>query len=121
MANLHDISERKATEDALKAAHERFRSAFENAPIGMMMVDLEGRVIRANPALGTIVGQDPTALVGSSVLDLTHPEDHESSAAEMRQLVATGSEGYQIEKRYRHGRGPRGLGLGERLVRPGRR
>jgi PAS domain S-box-containing protein len=59
VANLHDISARKAAEDALKAAHERFRSAFENAPIGMAMVDLEGRIIRANPALGAIVGQDP--------------------------------------------------------------
>jgi diguanylate cyclase (GGDEF)-like protein/PAS domain S-box-containing protein len=102
VANLHDISERKATEDALKAAHERFRSAFENAPIGMVMVDLEGSIIRANPALGSIVGRSPAALVGTSVLDLTHLDDRESTAGELRRLIATGADGYQIEKRYIH-------------------
>ena len=50
VGNLHDITE-------LREAHERFRSAFENAPIGMAMSDLEGRIIRANPALGEIVGR----------------------------------------------------------------
>jgi diguanylate cyclase (GGDEF)-like protein/PAS domain S-box-containing protein len=105
VANLHDISARKAAENALKAAHERFRSAFENAPIGMLMVDLEGLIIRANPALGTIVGRSPTTLTGVSVLELTHPDDHESTRGELRTLVASGSEGYQIEKRYLHGDG----------------
>ena len=52
VGNLHDITE-------LREAHERFRSAFENAPIGMAMADLEGRIIRANPALGEIVGRRP--------------------------------------------------------------
>ncbi|MGH9018988.1 MAG: PAS domain S-box protein, partial [Acidimicrobiales bacterium] len=105
VANLHDISERKAAEDALRAAHERFRSAFENAPIGMAMIDLKGRIIRGNPALGTIVGRQPTELAGTSIVELTHGDDRQSSLAEIRHLIATGSEGYQIEKRYLHADG----------------
>jgi diguanylate cyclase (GGDEF)-like protein/PAS domain S-box-containing protein len=95
VANLHDMTE-------LREAHERFRSAFENAPIGMAMSDLEGRIIRANPAMGDIVGRSPGDLVGVSVHDLTHPDDRETSASEMHHLVSTGSVGYQIEKRYIH-------------------
>ncbi len=95
VGNLHDITE-------LREAHERFRSAFENAPIGMAMADLEGRIIRANPAMGDIVGRLPADLVDVSVHDLTHPDDRESSRAEMRHLVSAGSTGYQIEKRYIH-------------------
>jgi diguanylate cyclase (GGDEF)-like protein/PAS domain S-box-containing protein len=102
VANLHDISERKAAEDALKAAHERFRSAFENAPIGMAMIDLEGRIIRANPALGAIVGRPPAALAGTIAGDLTHPEDRPSGGSGMGTPVATGSDGCQIEMRYLH-------------------
>jgi diguanylate cyclase (GGDEF)-like protein/PAS domain S-box-containing protein len=102
VANLHDISERKAAEDALREAHERFRSAFENAPIGMAMIDLDGHIIRANPALGAIVGQAPTTLTGTSAHDLIHPEQRDAGAAEMRQLMDTGSEGYRIETRYLH-------------------
>ena len=60
VGNLHDITE-------LREAHERFRSAFENAPIGMAMADLEGRILRANPALGRIVGRLPAQLVGMRV------------------------------------------------------
>ena len=58
VGNLHDITERKRAEEALRDAHERFRSAFENAPIGMVMADLEGRITRANPAFGRILGRD---------------------------------------------------------------
>jgi diguanylate cyclase (GGDEF)-like protein/PAS domain S-box-containing protein len=95
VSNLHDITE-------LREAHERFRSAFVNAPIGMAMSDLEGRILRANPAMGEIVGRLPDDLVGLSVHDLTHPDDRQSSEAEMGRLVSAGSIGYQIEKRYIH-------------------
>jgi diguanylate cyclase (GGDEF)-like protein/PAS domain S-box-containing protein len=95
VSNLHDITE-------LREAHERFRSAFENAPIGMAMADLEGRVMRANPAYGEIVGWNPEDMIGVCVHDLTHPDDQESSSMEMKRLIDTGSIGYQIEKRYIH-------------------
>ncbi len=95
VGNLHDITE-------LREAHERFRSAFENAPIGMAMTDLEGHIIRANPALGDIVGRCPEELVGVGVNEFTHPDDREATSAEMRHLVSTGLPGYQLEKRYIH-------------------
>ncbi len=105
VANLHDISARKQAEEELRQAHERFRSAFENAPIGMAMTDLDGRILRANPAMGRIVGREADELSGMSVHDLTHADDREASTGEMRRLVAEGSDGYRIEKRYRHTEG----------------
>jgi len=105
VANLHDITDRKQTAEALREAHERFRSAFENAPIGMGMSDLEGRIIQTNQAYGKILGRDPAELVGVNISDLTHPDDRESSSAEMRNFVLAGSESYQIEKRYIHSDG----------------
>jgi diguanylate cyclase (GGDEF)-like protein/PAS domain S-box-containing protein len=93
VANLHDITD-------LRAANERFRSAFENAPIGMVMTDLEGLIMRANPAMGDIVGRLPEDLAGVSVHDLTHVDDRQTGSAEMQRLISTGSNGYQIEKRY---------------------
>jgi diguanylate cyclase (GGDEF)-like protein/PAS domain S-box-containing protein len=102
VANLHDISARKQAEEALRHAHERFRSAFENAPIGMAMTDLDGHIMRANPAMARIVGRSADELSGMNVHDLTHPDDRDTSSAEMRRLVAEGSDGYRIEKRYCH-------------------
>ena len=39
-----DITERRRAADALAEAEERFRGAFEEAPIGMAMIDLDGRM-----------------------------------------------------------------------------
>ena len=98
VGNLHDITE-------LREAHERFRSAFENAPIGMGMCDLEGRIIQTNAAYGTILGRRPEDLVGMTISDITHPDDREWSSAELREFVSGGAATYQTEKRYIHSDG----------------
>jgi len=98
VGNLHDITE-------LREAHERFRSAFEHAPIGMGMSDLEGRIIQTNAAYGKILGRRPEDLVGMGTGDLTHPDDREWSSTEMRDFVLGGSDTYQSEKRYIHSDG----------------
>jgi diguanylate cyclase (GGDEF)-like protein/PAS domain S-box-containing protein len=105
VGNLHDITKRKQDEQELRDAHERFRSAFENAPIGMLMADLDGCVTRANPAFGRILGQNAVDLCGKNIDDFTHVDDRELSRSEMHRLVSTGSDAYRIEKRYCHADG----------------
>lgn len=102
VGNLHDITARKQAEEALREAHERFRSAFENAPIGMAMVDLDGRILRANAAYARILGRELTEVCGMNVNELTHPDDREASSIELRRLLAGDSEAYRLEKRYMH-------------------
>ncbi len=105
VANLHDITDRKHADEALREAHERFHSAFENAPIGMMLADLDGIIIRANPALGRILGRHADDLPGQNIDSFTHPDDRELSKAEMTRLATSDSDGYRIEKRYCHADG----------------
>lgn len=73
VANLRDVTERKASEAALNEAQEAFRHAFDDAPIGIGLVDLTGRILRANRAMGVLLGRTQEELVGLDVLDLTHP------------------------------------------------
>ncbi len=42
VSNLHDITDRKASEVALRDAEERFRTSFDEAPIGMILVSRQG-------------------------------------------------------------------------------
>jgi diguanylate cyclase (GGDEF)-like protein/PAS domain S-box-containing protein len=108
VSNLHDITERKQAEEELREAHERFRSAFENAPIGIATADLKGQILRANTAYGRIVGHPAVELCGVNVHDLTHPQDRESSKVEMARFVSSissTSDTYHIEKRYLHADG----------------
>ncbi|HXW38411.1 MAG TPA: EAL domain-containing protein, partial [Acidimicrobiales bacterium] len=102
VANLHDITERKRAEDELRQAHELFRSAYDNAPIGMAITDLRGNVLSANPAYGRIVGIPCEQMSGRNVHEITHPNDRDQSLAQMRRLADGRTGQYRIEKRYVH-------------------
>lgn len=52
------------TED-FRRSELRLRTAMEHSAIGMALLDSHGRIVEANPALGTIVGRPPESLVGA--------------------------------------------------------
>ena len=105
VANLHDITDRKATESALREAEERFRTSFDEAPIGMILVSRHGRILQANRAFCEIVGRGQDDVTGSSVQELTHLDDREVSLSWTNRLLAGEVDNYQIEKRYMHADG----------------
>jgi PAS domain S-box-containing protein len=52
-ASAQDITARKRAEEMLQVAEERFRTAFECAPIGMALIGMDGRWLQANvPSAG---------------------------------------------------------------------
>ncbi len=65
-----DVSERKRTEEELRRSEERYRTLFENAPIGIFHTSPEGAFIRANPALAHMLGYDSPDELISSVNDI---------------------------------------------------
>src|SRR6476469_2049506 len=86
VANMRDITERKAQEAALNEAQEAFRHAFDDAPIGIGLVGMDGLVQRANRAMAELLGRTQEELVGIQILDLTHPDDRNDSAHRREQL-----------------------------------
>ncbi len=90
--------------ERLKASEESFRLAFENAPVGMMIVDLApatlGRFLRVNEAMCRTLGYSRRELQERSIDDITHPDHHDNDIDLLRSAVAEGANGYQIEKRY---------------------
>ncbi len=67
-----DITERKAMEEALRRAEEKYRSIFENAVEGIFQSTPDGRYLSVNPALARMYGyESPEELMGS-VTDITH-------------------------------------------------
>ena len=52
-----DVTEGRRVEDALRAAEQLFRRAFDDAPIGMALIDLEGRWLRLNRAICRMLGR----------------------------------------------------------------
>jgi diguanylate cyclase (GGDEF)-like protein/PAS domain S-box-containing protein len=95
-------SARQATERGVHELHARFESAFANAPIGMALVDVEGRCLQVNDALCRITGHTRAAFKATTLQALTHPEDVDVDADSLRELLGGRIPSYQIEKRYRH-------------------
>jgi diguanylate cyclase (GGDEF)-like protein/PAS domain S-box-containing protein len=114
-------SARRAAERGLDELHARFESAFANAPIGMALVDVEGRCLQVNDALCRITGHTRGAFKATTLRALTHPEDVDVDADPLRELLAGRIPSYQVEKRYRHAWGHYFWGLlTVSLVRDGR-
>jgi PAS domain S-box-containing protein len=97
-----DVTEEKQRDGALALSEERFRNAFENAPIGMALVSSEGHWLRVNGALCEIVGYSEEELLGRTFHDITHPDDLETDVAHMSRLLAGEARWYELEKRYIH-------------------
>ncbi len=102
---LRDITARKRAEEALRQSEERFRTAYENAPIGMALVGLDGRFLNVNRSLCEIVGYSERELRTKTFQDITYPADLEGDLANARQLLQGEINSYQFEKRYIHKEG----------------
>jgi PAS domain S-box-containing protein len=97
---LRDISQRKASEGALKESEARLSATYNHALVGIAEIDRDGRVLRANEQFSVMTGYSLAELHGKTVFEITHSADVDGD----RQLAAkqwSGErESYTIEKRY---------------------
>ncbi len=95
-----DITDRKKIEQALRASEKSFREVIEYAPIGIAIVSLEGRFVRVNQALCTIVDYDSDELIKLTFQEITHPDDLSADLEYVQQLLDDKIKSYRMEKRY---------------------
>ena len=55
---IRQIRKRKCLEISLRESEEKYRTIYENAPLGLFQSTIEGRFIEVNPALAEILGYD---------------------------------------------------------------
>ncbi|MDH5682504.1 MAG: response regulator, partial [Spirochaetota bacterium] len=72
---IRHIMKRKEAEEALKESEERFRSMFDQAAVGIALIDMKGKWLRVNQKLLDIVGYSFEKLNTFSFLDLTYRDD----------------------------------------------
>jgi PAS domain S-box-containing protein len=90
---LQDITERKGAEKALMESEERYRTLFENAPVGIYRTTPGGLILAANPALAKMLGYSSIQdLVGRDLnaggFEPEYPRSHFMALMEERGEVA---------------------------------
>lgn len=88
--------------DALRESEERFRSAFDYAPIGIGLVSPSGSWLKANRALSEILGYSETELLATDFQSLTLPEDLGVTLIKIHELLSGKIASCQMEQRYIH-------------------
>ena len=90
-----EITQRERTE-AL-----RWRSVFDNSPLGFVLMDTTGRVLGTNAAYQKMLGYSESEIETLSLLDITHERYREHNLALFTELLEGKRNHYQIEKQYR--------------------
>src|SRR6266550_2482931 len=80
---------------------QRWRTAFENSGIGIIMADSNGRLFAANKAYRNMLGYSESELFGLTFLDITYEEDRAFNLKLVRELLDGKRKHFQLEKRYR--------------------
>ncbi|NVO19854.1 MAG: PAS domain S-box protein [Bacteroidetes bacterium] len=99
-----DITERKQSEEALQASEQKFRSVFENSPVGKSMTNIDGS-LNVNKALCKMLGYSSQELETMKWQDITYPADIQKTQDEIDSLISGDIAETRFEKRFVHKNG----------------
>lgn len=100
---LRDITSITHAFQALQQSRARFDAVFQ-AGVGIVLVDLDGKILRTNPAWEDLIGRDDAALRGSRFSDLIVVDDRERAIELFTALVSRDNprQRYTHEARFTH-------------------
>ncbi len=97
---ISDVTKRKEMNRELRESEAKFRSIFAHAPIGVALVDIDGRPVMSNPALRDMLGYSEKELASMPFPEFTHPDDVGKDLELYRQTKEGKCDSYSMEKRY---------------------
>ena len=66
---------RRRAEEALRENERRFRSLIEHSSDIITVLDAGGKILYESPSVERLLGHQPGELIGTSLIDLVHPDD----------------------------------------------
>jgi two-component system, NtrC family, sensor kinase len=88
IGTITDITERVEARAHLQRAETLSHHTFEQAPIGIVYADRDGRVLRANQAFCNMLGFTANEIEATSIAKLTHDADIANNKTEFERLWA---------------------------------
>lgn len=100
-----DVTAVREAERRRRDADRRFRVAFDRAPIGMLLVGLNGQIQQVNPAFADMTGHQPDDADAFLPARRIHPDDRPKLDAALRRLHAPGDDDARTLVRLLHADG----------------
>jgi PAS domain S-box-containing protein len=85
-----ELAERERAVQALRTSEERFRVAFEEGPLGIVMIGPEGRLLDANRAFCQMLHYDVEELSRTTIYALSHPDEVDRMAGLLARIQSDG-------------------------------
>jgi len=82
-----NVSELRHAQEQLRSSESRFRSVFENSPIGILLLDTDGKVFQANRFAADLLDYQPEALDGACITDLVPGDDRDGLLQQIKRLI----------------------------------
>ncbi len=98
---IMDVTEYRRSEEALRESEQKFRAVFNQAPVGISLVDAKtGRFIQVNRKDCEILGRSEEELLGLDFRRITHPDDVNANIEAWKRMCAGEIDAYKAVKRY---------------------
>ncbi|MCW2246490.1 two-component system cell cycle sensor histidine kinase/response regulator CckA [Azospirillum fermentarium] len=81
---VRDLSPEREWQEALRLSEQRFQRFFEDAPIGIALMDERGILGECNEAFLTLMGSPAGMIIGRSLISLIVPADREAVTQRLR-------------------------------------
>jgi len=82
-----NVSELRQAQEQLRRSEARFRGVFENAPIGILLLDLDGRIFQANRFAEDLLDYPGDALEGRLIAELVPADDRDALLCQLDTLI----------------------------------
>ena len=95
-----EIIERKNIENSLRQSEQRFRTIFNDTPLGVARINsLSGQIYEVNPCYEKIICRTQKELQSLDWMSITHPDDLQEDLDNMALMNSGKSTGFNMEKR----------------------
>jgi diguanylate cyclase (GGDEF)-like protein/PAS domain S-box-containing protein len=98
-AALAHASEFEAKRDQVEAL-ARFEATFAGAHTGMLLMELDSRILDSNPAIQELLGRDHDELEGHRTSEFVHPDDRDEARSAYLRMMTAGETSLRMQHRF---------------------
>lgn len=97
----HLLAQREKALYSMTSSEEKFRIAFENGPTTLVLLDEEGKVLRANRAFFNFTAFEESEIIGSALSYIIHPDERAIFDVNLATILSQlSSESINVECRF---------------------